>query len=385
MSLNLLHNFALPRCVLPSSQVRQAQLHVFADASERAYAAVVYTRITDDQGNVACHILTSKTRVAPVKTVSLPRLELCAAHLAAKLIKTLLEVLTDTKFSSPQVFAWTDSKTVLQWLSRLPRSWTTFVANRVADIQDTLPKQNWRHVPTKTNPADLGSRGTIADQLISSPLWWNGPAWLSKEPDEWPAECALPEKVPETRGKGTIDDQQPSTDVQSALGTARSDNNVLLPLSERISTLRTFLRVVAHVMRAKKRFKKLPAPHGPPSFNESEEAKFAIVAELQRNAFPDEYSALQKKQPLNPKSSLLNLCPFFDAEFDVIRVGGRLSQSDYSDNKKFPVILDKFSSLTMLVVRHFHEATLHGGGQLVLNALREEFWIVRGKVQSVES
>ena len=116
---------------------------------ERAYAAVVHTRNTDNLGNVACHLLTSKTRVAPVKRVSLSRLELCAVHLAAKQVRTL-EMLSGTKFSTSQFFAWTDSTTTLQWLSRRPRTWKTFVASRVADIQNILPRENRQHVPRKS-------------------------------------------------------------------------------------------------------------------------------------------------------------------------------------------------------------------------------------------
>ena len=160
------------------STIANQQLLFFSDASEKAYAAVVYSRITDDLGHVNVTLLSSKTRVAPVKTVSLPRLELCGAELAAKLASTMLTIL---QIINPNIsiYAWTDSTIVLQWLAQLPKTWSTFVANRVSHIQTLLPRSAWRHVSSIDNPADLASRGCIASQLVPTELWWNGPTWLS--------------------------------------------------------------------------------------------------------------------------------------------------------------------------------------------------------------
>ena len=128
--LPLLNSIQLPRCILLPSDCTNFELHLFTDASETAYAAVVYSRMVDLQNNVSIKILASKSRVAPVKTVSLPRLELCAALLGSKLIKTITDLLSLTAFRNYTVFAWSDSTIVLQWLSQPPNKWTTFVANR---------------------------------------------------------------------------------------------------------------------------------------------------------------------------------------------------------------------------------------------------------------
>ena len=145
------------------------QLQSFTDASERAYAALIYATITDVDGHIVSKLVASKTRVATIKTVSLPRLELCAAHLGIKLlVKVALPNLP-----SPTNYGWTDSTIVLQWFSQLPWTWSCFVANRESKIQQTLPRENLNHIRSSLNPADCASRGmTVQD------LWWLGPTWL---------------------------------------------------------------------------------------------------------------------------------------------------------------------------------------------------------------
>ena len=95
--------------------------------------------------------------------------------------------------------AWTDSTINLQWLSQMPRTWTTFVANRVSEIQETLPREKWKHVESSSNPADLSSRGMDVDQLIRSELWWHGPKFLKESTDKWPEQPDLSGNPPEQR------------------------------------------------------------------------------------------------------------------------------------------------------------------------------------------
>ncbi|GFT45017.1 integrase catalytic domain-containing protein [Trichonephila clavipes] len=158
------------------------ELHGFADASSLAYAAAIYCR-QKHNGKIKVQLLVSKTKVAPVKQVSIPRLELCGAHLLSKLFKSVLRTL---KYYTFDVFAWTDSKIVLSWLSGHPRQWKTFVANRTSEIIEVLPTKHWRHVPSKENPADIASRGIDPKCLPDCKLWWQGPPWLRLETSSWP-------------------------------------------------------------------------------------------------------------------------------------------------------------------------------------------------------
>ena len=170
------------------------QLHVFCDASEKGYAAVVYVRTRNCHGKVKTNLLTAKTRVAPVKQLSMPRLELCAAQLGANLLRQISQAL-----EVDDVFAWTDSTIVLNWLSKLHRAWNTFVANRVSNIQEIIPRQNWDHVPTLENPVYVASRGTTVALLLEDDLWWNGPSWLSTDEELWPHYRPINEEIPERR------------------------------------------------------------------------------------------------------------------------------------------------------------------------------------------
>ena len=128
------------------------EVHGFSDASERAYAACIYLVVTNVE--TTSSLMLAKTRVAPVKTLSMPRLELCGAHLLARLMK---EFITSLQLTNISIFCWTDAQIVLRWLSDHPSKWTTFVATRVSDILDSLPIAKWNHVKTRENPADIAT------------------------------------------------------------------------------------------------------------------------------------------------------------------------------------------------------------------------------------
>ncbi|XP_070075664.1 uncharacterized protein [Drosophila takahashii] len=171
--LDTLQKFRLPRLV--PNDPDNIELHGFSDASTKAYAAVVYSRVTNDDESISVSIVAAKTRVAPLKQPSLPRLELCAALLLSQLIRSITSGLRHKNIT---VFGWSDSSIVLSWLSYAPAQLKTFVGNRTSEILDSIPRSAWRHVDSKTNPADCASRGLMAADLIDFHLWWNGPQWL---------------------------------------------------------------------------------------------------------------------------------------------------------------------------------------------------------------
>ncbi|GFV57120.1 integrase catalytic domain-containing protein [Trichonephila clavipes] len=180
-AFNAINYLTVPRWVILTAD-NTVELHGFADASSLAYAAAIYCR-QKHNSKIKVQLLVSKTKVAPVKQVSIPRLELCGAHLLSKLFKSVLRTLKHYTFD---VFAWTDSKIVLSWLSSHPRKWKTFVANRTSEIMEVLPTKHWRHVPSKENPADIASRGIDPKCLPDCKLWWQGPPWLRLETSSWP-------------------------------------------------------------------------------------------------------------------------------------------------------------------------------------------------------
>ncbi|XP_066585494.1 uncharacterized protein [Prorops nasuta] len=165
----------IPRWTGQSLTTGKRELIGFCNASELAYGAVVYERLTDEDGQLSVHLVMSKTKVAPIKTTSIPRLELVADAL---LVKLLVHVKGSLVGSYDAIRCYSDSQVALAWIAKQPVHWKTFVANRVSYIQTHLPEASWHYVSTKSNPADLCSRGTSAQQLSEDSLWWHGPAFL---------------------------------------------------------------------------------------------------------------------------------------------------------------------------------------------------------------
>ena len=144
---------------------------MYTDASAEAYGAVVYSRCEYESGNVAVRLIASKSRVAPLKATSIPRLELMGAVLGQRLGLAISKVYEIDAYS---VEYWTDSMNVLWWIHRPSRTFKPFVANRIGEIHSDSDPVQWRHVPTKENPADLLTRGLTVEELASKELWWEG-------------------------------------------------------------------------------------------------------------------------------------------------------------------------------------------------------------------
>ncbi|UYV76680.1 hypothetical protein LAZ67_14001722, partial [Cordylochernes scorpioides] len=181
--IGLLSQIKIPRHIW-FDQTNKNEIHVFCDASKSAYAAVAYMR-SEVQGGVHLSLLWSKSRLAPTMCVTIPRLELLACVLGARLVKSISTALTN----SCPVTLWTDSSTVMAWLKR-KNEWNVFVRNRVQEIRDTVNNENWKFVYGKLNPADLPSRGCSIVQFVST-NWWEGPEWLKGKLNYVQLETAL--------------------------------------------------------------------------------------------------------------------------------------------------------------------------------------------------
>ena len=209
------------------------EIHGFSDASEAAYAAVVYLRITDESGNVRASLVMSKTKVAPIKRLTIPRLELCGAQLLAQLIQHVRQV-----FAIPldRVYAWTDSTIVLNWLDGSPKRFKTYAGNRVSTILDILPSDKWRHVRAQEKPADCASRGLYPSELLNRSLWWEGPTWLKEPSTGWPERLPIPPNAQQ------IEEKEVSLHVHSLTPTP------VIPV-DRISSFVHLKRITAWIFR----------------------------------------------------------------------------------------------------------------------------------------
>ena len=229
--LTLLSGVSIPCCYFCKDvQVASVQLHGFCDASESAYAGVVYVRMLDSLNRAHVSLVMSKTRVSPIKRLTIPRLELCGAYLLAKLLSHIKEVL---RVPACDVFAWTDSTIVLCWLDGSPRRFKTFVGNRVSGIMELTSPDRWRHVSGVDNPADCASRGLYPSELVNHHLWWNGPEWLVKTEDEWPVAPIL---------AGSVD----AKEEKEVYAFVSSDP---LPMLDKYSSFNQLKRVTAWIRR----------------------------------------------------------------------------------------------------------------------------------------
>ncbi|XP_041449449.1 uncharacterized protein LOC121404235 [Drosophila obscura] len=356
-SFPAIQDIRIPRWlhVCPMAKV---QIHGFCDASQRAYGAAIYIRVERPQG-IVCALLTAKARVAPVKTVSLPRLELCGAVLLTELSEAILPQLP---LDTSQVSFWTDSTIVLAWLNRPACDWTTFVGNRVAKITRCWPSERWSHVRSEDNPVDLASRGLGPTDLVESDMWWHGPAWLRGPKSEWP--CPR--------------DSVLQTDLEKRVVKVHHATSSASDILSRFSDLGRALRVIAYVRRFTQRVKG-QTTHVSKELNGNEVAATlqAVTLTTQRFHYAGEHRCLLNKQPLPTTSSLLNLNPFLDQN-GVMRACGRVQASaSMSSNERHPILLPPACLLVRLLVRFTHHISLHGGNQLVIRLIRETYWIPR--------
>ena len=171
-------NIQIPRCLRATAPVREVTLHTFVDASQEPYWAAFYTRLLYEDGTVSCCLVASKSRVAPLQAVSIPRLELMAAVVGLKLSQAVSQALGIKK--EEWIFS-SDSMDVMYWIRGQSRKFKPFVANRVGEIQASTNPEQWRYVLTKQNPADLLTRGLSVSTLSEQEKWLKGPS-LNKTP-----------------------------------------------------------------------------------------------------------------------------------------------------------------------------------------------------------
>ncbi|XP_017472652.1 PREDICTED: uncharacterized protein LOC108363714 [Rhagoletis zephyria] len=233
-----LEEFTLDRWIATDID-KETETHGFSDASTMAYGAVIYIRVVQENGQVKITLLTSKTRVAPMKTITVPRLELAAAELLSRL---LVYVIKEMEFTKVDYTLWTDSQVVLHWIKKIPRNLKTFVANKVASIQTNTDVKKWRYVNTKDNPADLLSRGMSPSENIHNHLWLQGPDWLSLTP-----QCVF---LPNTVGEAEVEVRAFAvTEFVEPIRITTRANIYRVPLIEYVDKLNRAIDIVAYLFK----------------------------------------------------------------------------------------------------------------------------------------
>ncbi len=295
----------IPRYIFRNGTNRNVVLHGFCDASEKAYGAIVYISYEAADGGIETTFIMSKTRVAPLKTQTVARLELMGALVLAKLSDYVLSQFSSTvecegALHVNEVHLWTDSEIALSWIRRPSATWKQFIRNRVQQIQELSDISMWRHCPGKENPADLVSRGVNLSDLKNNSFYWHGPSWLKSPPSEWPEEKTHDlshEKTPEVA-------QEECKVLATCTRDIEAPPRVVLRSSKYMKTKRVLAWMLRFVdmLAGLYRMDELTA-------EEIQRAETRLIRDLQRRHFKDEIDALQREQRLPQKSVLTAMIP----------------------------------------------------------------------------
>ena len=335
------------------------EIHVFADASKRAYGACMYIVYNND-GKWFSHLLRSKVKVVPIRGSTIPKLELLAATIAAKLYETTISAFIEWKIV--RVAFWTDSMAVLNWITG-SKQWPAFVENRVSHLRKLDICEKWNYIATQQNPADILSRGASTESMSKNGLWWNGPKFLRRE-------APMPEK--------RIIQEGVFLNV-STFAAVTEDNGQIINVNL-FSSYTRLCRTVAYVLRFIRNLKyknKQIFERGPLLTEEIIRAEACIIKQEQLKYFAAELKMLKEKK-FHKDSIVCKLQVTIDDE-GILRVGTRLAAAQLLNCEVSPILLSNKSYVTKLIVMKCHITGMHCGVQQTVNNLRTRFWITKAR------
>ncbi|XP_062716205.1 uncharacterized protein LOC134291874 [Aedes albopictus] len=377
--LKKLGELRIPRCYFPGydpKSLETLELHVFVDASAQAFAAVAYLRIID-RGQIRVALVASKTKVAPLRGLSIPRLELMAALLGARLRKTIEE---NHSLKVQKTYFWSDSSTVCSWIKSDTRRYRQFVAFRVDEILNLSCLEEWRWISTKINVADEATKWGKGPSYNIDSRWFQGPEFLYNSEEHWL-------KTPDE------DTDESDKELREAYVCSHLVRQPLVN-TERFSRFERMLRTVAYVhhfvdsLRSAKG-KEKPADVMGLTSAEIQKAERTLWMLAQADAFPDEVAILKQnlercrgsQKSVGSSSCLAKLSPFAD-DFGVLRVGSRGAEAHVlTFDAKFPVILPRNHRVTELLLDFYHRKYGHANDETIVNEVRQKFHVPRLRVE----
>jgi hypothetical protein len=388
--LPLVSQFQTERCVKPKdfNNIVDSQLIHFSDSSEDGYGTVSYIRLVNEDGRIHVCLLLSKARVAPLKQISIPRMELTAATVAIRVDKMLRKEL-DLKLDKSIFF--TDSTAVLKYIRNKTTRFKTFVANRLQIIHDGSDPSQWGYIDTKLNPADHVSRGLWANDLLNCNCWLRGPEFLWKPMVDWPT---YPRVIANLVGANNDD-----MEIKSAAAVVKQANpkdtkqeiEVVNKLLCHYSSWDRVKRAVAQILkvrdellrRSRMRKQNMPITQqklGPVTVDDLNRSEKGILVFAQRQTFCEEIKCLNSGSGVKRSSTLYQLDPFM--EDGLLKVGGRLNKLAMPESMKHPVILPKDSHISKLILKQIHRNLIHSGRNHMIAQLRKKFWITNANLAS---
>ena len=344
--LSRLNDIRIPRCIKPSQFDDAAlELHHICDSSQLAYGCCTYLRCTGKNGDIHCTLLYSKNKVAPIKAISVPRLELQAAVVAAKVDSMVRQRLSLQLLEST---FWTDSELVIKWISNESSRFHVYVANRVSCIRSLSIPQQWNHISGLDNPSDLLTRECDPNSIELS-AWFTGPAFLSTHKSEW--------NIRKVDTSLSVHDSE-TKKVSHLYVTCVQDVPPVVRLLLHYSSWHRLLKGVAWLLRFRDLLRGIPPPdHNYLSPGELQCAEESVIRCVQDASFATELSHLSRGTPIPKFSPVRALDPFLD-ERGILRVGGRLKNAKLGFDERNPVLLPHTHPVALLIVRHYQVAHL---------------------------
>lgn len=354
-SLQPLSNYRIPRCYSFLTNVQTCQLVGFRDASPKAYCAIIFLRVVNNNDNVTSSSVCAKTCVAPIQALTIPRLELQAALILSQLLNRIAQNLN---IDQNNIFAFSDSQIVLCWLNYPIEQLKQFVRNRVAKIVQLIPKERWTYIETSSNPADLATRGISVKCILENKLWPNGPHWLLNDfYSHVNIKFKYRSNLPET------------CKLKTSFNIIKVE--CLSSILDKVSSL------IAYIFRFVNNIKLKQGLNSSLTVDERNAAIDYLIWITQLEFFNKEYLCLTNKTPLNKRSKLFALNVFLDKN-NLIRVGGRLTASNFSYDTKFPIVMSFKARFIELYIEHVHKLYFHASKSFLLSFVRRKFWVIGG-------
>ncbi|XP_062582984.1 uncharacterized protein LOC134244753 [Saccostrea cucullata] len=367
----------IPRYIGLSGEVSY-RLLCFCDASAKAFATAIYLQMTTTNSSIS-NLLFSKTRLAPTKTITMPRLELLALLIG---VRSLNFVQSQLKLTVCAKILWTDSQCVLHWI-KTKKPLTVFVENRVKEIQKSSDLE-FQYVASTDNPADIATRGSTVEILKENRQWWNGPAWLKESKSQWPIWNPTPS---ENHSEAIASEYKKSRVYETKLlvgegrhGCSDTPAECKNPFSiddKQFSSFVKLVRVSAWILRFISKIKKEKSFSDTLTATELSGAKLLWIRSIQNENYKEVKSALTEGKRLN----LVNQLGLILDEDKIIRCVGRLGAAHLTEGARTPILLPKKNHVTDLLIDSYHRKSLHVGISQTLSLIRQTYWIPQGRSQ----
>lgn len=398
--LKSLHDVTIPRRYLKYSDASTLELHVFSDASESAYTAVLYWRAVTSDEEIGVSLIMAKAKVAPLKLTSIPRLELQAAVMGTRLADAVIE--EHEKKPDRKVF-WTDSRTVLTWIRTGSRSYKPYVAHRLAAIEDSTKVNDWRWIPTKQNVADDATRDVPA-AFDKNHRWYKGPDFLYLPEDSWPTEPAPPTTLEENCEERThhISNKRKHRLAESLPDPTKFSNwdrlryatarvlqfiDLCKTTTQKVNYRRTKknkeadpawkrTRTATEKQQAPRPKKQSTLDLRPVTADLLIRAEELLMRSTQEETFTEEIDCLNSGKSIAKESRLHQLS--VECVNGSLRLRSRIRAAEnIKENVKSPLVVSGEHPTVKLWIKAVHRQLHHAGVEATINECRQQYWVLR--------